>query len=131
MRTVPPWKTQPSPLILPGNNWKRHTGERCPHGLEIYVVDGTHVRNHHDSDFVQGGNGFAYDFVPKNELWLSSEMPDVEAPFVLLHECVEAEMMRGGMSYDKAHDRAKAMEDRLRRELMLGRKPRKLRRIGA
>jgi len=91
--------------------WKTPSGKRCPHGLAIMIVNGSHVRNSFDSDFDQGGNGFAYDFVPKNELWIDGHVPAAERPFVAFHECEEVEFMRVGMSYDDAHETVKKLED--------------------
>lgn len=87
----------------------------CEHGRAVFLVDGTHIRNQHDSDFVQGGNGYRYRFCPKSELWVEESMPEAEVLFVLLHECVEAELMMKGMSYEDAHDIAKRTEDKERR----------------
>ena len=117
-----PWKTTPAiPPCLPMHErtWKQPLGETCPHGRHIMLVDGTHVRNKHDSDFSQGGNGHAYpDFVPMDEIWIDEQIDPVEWPFIAFHECEEAELMEKGMSYDKAHDRVKREEDTLRRSLM-------------
>jgi hypothetical protein len=88
---------------------------RCEHGREVFLVDGTHVRNQHYSDFVQGGNGYRYRFCPKNELWVEAALPEDEVLFILLHECVEAEEMKKGLSYEDAHDIAKRIEDKERR----------------
>jgi hypothetical protein len=82
------------------------------------LVDGTHVRNRHDSDFSQGGNGYAYDFVPKDEIWIDEQIDPVEWPFIAFHECEEAELMKRGMSYDDAHEHAKYAEDIFRHKLM-------------
>jgi hypothetical protein len=100
--------------------WKTRAGDACPHGREIYLVDGTVVRNHLDSDFVQGGNGYRYDFVPREELWVDASMPPEEVPLVVMHECEEAELMAGGMDYEEAHDVAKSMEDAARRKICGG-----------
>ena len=97
------------------DTWKGHIHEVCPHGLAVRLVDGTFVRNHFDSDYSQGGNGYRYRWIPKNEIWIDAEISEVEWPFIIFHECEEVELMRRGMSYDKAHNRAKRMEDRLRR----------------
>lgn len=99
--------------------WKKQINEACPHGRLIFMVNGTHVRNHYDSDFVQGGNGYAYTFIPKGELWIADETPTIEIPFVTFHECIEAELMKGGMDYDHAHVKAKKQEDAFRHELLL------------
>ena len=96
-------------------DWKFHFGEKCPHGLNIFLVNGTYVRNHFDSDWVQGGNGFRYRFNPKSELWLDAEMPESEWAYVLFHECYETEKMREGWSYERAHDAAKRAENKFRR----------------
>jgi len=98
-------------------SWKIDAEHSCPHGLKVYLVDGKYVRDHYDSDFCQGGNGFAYDFVPKNELWIDGAIGENEWHLIEFHECGEAELMRGGMSYDEAHDKIKAQEDRLRHTL--------------
>lgn len=95
--------------------WQRPLGIVCPHGLEVVAVNGTHVRNNYDSDFVQGGNGFRYKFCPQPHLWIEEAMPRAEWPFVLFHECVETELMRQGMSYDRAHNIAKRRENNYRR----------------
>ena len=110
-------------LVLPRSSpvpWKWYLGEACPHGRQIALVDGMHIRNTCDSDFSQGGNGYAYpSFVPKDEIWIDNCIPGEEWPLIAFHECVEAEYMRQGMSYNKAHDKAKAEEDSFRRMLSL------------
>lgn len=95
--------------------WKKDTGEKCEHGLRIYLVDGNHVRENMDPTFIEGGNEFRYDFVPKNQLWIDWHMPEAEHPYILLHECFESEKMRDGWSYDRAHNAAKRAENKLRR----------------
>ena len=114
---TPDWSTLPCrpPRKYETTSWKDYLREKCPHGLLIVLVDGTHVRNVHDSDFCQGGNGFAYPFIPKNEIWVDNCIPPGERALVAFHECVEAELMRGGASYDRAHGEAKRREDAWRR----------------
>jgi len=112
------WSTKPSQRLYGVQPWwKRPLGEVCPHGAEIFLVNGSYVRNTYDSDFTQGGNEFAYTFIPAGEIWIDEFIPVAEWPFVAFHECHEAEDMRRGMSYDKAHDRAKRLEDH-ERQLM-------------
>lgn len=95
--------------------WKKSLGQKCPHGLHLVAVDGTYVRNRWDSDFVQGGGGFRYRFIPKGELWIDWSTPRAEWEFVLFHECHETERMRAGLSYDSAHTGAKRLENKARR----------------
>jgi hypothetical protein len=111
------WTTHPTkpPGAYPRPRWKDYLREACPHGLHVVLVDGTHVRDTYDSDFCQGGNGFAYDFVPRNEIWVDNCIPPGERALVAFHECTEAELMRAGASYDRAHDEAKRREDAFRR----------------
>lgn len=112
---VTDWQTHDvAPTSCP-EPWKRSLGVACPHGLEIFLVDGTLIRNKWDSDFVQGGNGFRYRFCPKRELWVDESTPEDEIPFVAFHECYETELMRQGKSYEAAHDCAKRMENKFRR----------------
>jgi hypothetical protein len=103
----------PSPSKVP---WKRSMGEACPHGLEIFLVDGTYIRNTYDSDFVQGGNGQRYRFCPKRELWIDDSIPEHEWPYVAFHECYETSLMESGYDYDRAHNCAKRAENKFRRQ---------------
>ena len=97
-------------------SWRMRSGKSCPHGLQVILVDGTYVRDHFDSDFSQGGNGFRYDFIPKEEIWVDQEINRKEWGDIIFHECEEVERMKKGMDYDHAHDEAKALEDRRRHQ---------------
>lgn len=94
---------------------RRDSLGRCKHGLKIYLVDGSLVRDQYDSDFSQGGNGQRYDFIPRDELWIDACLPEREWPHVVRHECRETELMRRGKTYSQAHDIAKRIEDRERK----------------
>lgn len=96
-------------------SWKVYSGRRCPHGKKIFLVDGTRVRDEHDSDFSQGGNGYRYRWIPRGEIWVDAEIAEEEWPFIVEHECQESELMKHGMDYDRAHARAKRHEDADRR----------------
>ena len=96
-------------------DWKQFTGERCEHGLKIFLVDGTHVRDKWDTLFIQGGHKLRYDFVPKGEIWIEASLPENERPFVILHECFEITKMEMGWDYDRAHAAAKRIENKMRR----------------
>jgi 8-oxo-dGTP pyrophosphatase MutT (NUDIX family) len=93
---------------------KQDLGIACPHGRHVYLVDGEFVRDHHDSDFTQGGNGFRYRFIPRDEIWVDDDTPHHEIPYVVQHECQESEKMLAGESYEHAHDEAKRTEDKER-----------------
>jgi hypothetical protein len=116
----PSWQTYQSPVEPSQVPWKAFVGECCPHGLNIALVDGTYVRNHFDSDFSQGGNGFRYRFVPRREIWLDADINPTERPFIAFHECQEVERMRMGYGYSRAHDQAKHLEDAFRHHDLRG-----------
>jgi hypothetical protein len=110
------WQTHAvSPTPSP-HWWKKSMGEACPHDREIFLVNGTFVRNNFDSDWVQGGHGYRYRFCSRREIWIDDSMPESELPYVLIHECSEIEWMRQGIDYDHAHDRAKRLENKFRRQ---------------
>jgi hypothetical protein len=108
------WQTTKIPIEYSGETWKKFIGEACPHGLKIALVDGTYVRNNFDSDFSQGGNGFRFRFISRKEIWIDAEIHKDEWPFIAFHECQEAERMRRGYGYSRAHDQAKHLEDAFR-----------------
>lgn len=95
-------------------SFKKYSGITCPHGTKVFAVDGVYVRDNLDSDFCQGGNGYAYNFIPKDEIWIDDVLHVSEWPFIIYHECTESEFMKQGLSYDQAHDKAKAKEDAFR-----------------
>jgi len=86
-------------------------------GLAVYRVDAEKVRDEVDIDFTQGGHPAVYGYIPRGEVWIESTLSNREAAIVLLHELVEYELMREGLSYSKAHDKACAVEHRLRQTL--------------
>jgi hypothetical protein len=117
MANLDDWSTTPAPIRETGLWWKKSMGEKCPHGLEIYLVNGTFIRNNYDSDFVQGGNGQRYRFCPKSELWIDDSIPEIEWPYVALHECYETYLMAEyDYDYDRAHNCAKRLENQWRRQ---------------
>lgn len=76
------------------------------------IVDGTHVRNYIESDFVAGGTWGRWKFIPKNEIWIDNTFPRSEWAYNAFHECFEGNlMMSEGIDYEKAHDLAKEQED--------------------
>lgn len=94
---------------------KKDTGKKCPHGLKIFTVNGEYVRDHADSDYVQGGNPERYSWIPQGEIWIDATTPEDELPYVALHECDEANLMHSHHEgYEQAHDEAKELENKQR-----------------
>lgn len=84
---------------------------------KVVLVDGTVVRDHIDPDFVAGGNPGRYGYVPMDELWVDDSTARGDVGPYVEHEGVESELMlKKGLSYDDAHERATAAERRLRKK---------------
>lgn len=85
-------------------------------GTKIYIIDGTEVRREIDDDFIMGGNGFAYDYVPQDEIWLEKLLDQNERFFIFIHERIESQLMKlYGYDYDAAHMAASGVELAARR----------------
>ncbi|HEY2154021.1 MAG TPA: hypothetical protein VGH33_00225 [Isosphaeraceae bacterium] len=79
------------------------------------LVDGGYVRSVYRTDYVEGGHGYVYPWVPKREIWLEHGVAAKELPFVLAHEYTELRLMRDdGLAYDPAHAIAAKVEFALR-----------------
>jgi hypothetical protein len=88
----------------------------CPHGLKVFLVDGTYVRNNIDSDFVTG-SGHNFPGISKKEIWIDRAMPKKERQIFIANECRQAEIIRSGGSLTKAYESAKRAEDHTRKLL--------------
>jgi hypothetical protein len=83
--------------------------------IEARLVDGGLVRSLYRTDYVEGGHGYVYPWVPKREIWLEQGVALRELPFVLAHEYTELRLMRDeGLEYDPAHAIAAKVEYALR-----------------
>lgn len=79
--------------------------------VKVYLVDGLAVRTLHDVDFLLGGHGLIYGFIPQKEIWLDLYIEPYEQDADLVHEYSEWTMMAYmEMSYDNAHDLASKIE---------------------
>jgi hypothetical protein len=77
--------------------------------IKVWIVSGEIVRDLFFLDFTEGGHGYIYSFIPKNEVWIDDDIEPDEIKFVLLHEMHERALMSKGMKYDLAHaDSSKA-----------------------
>jgi hypothetical protein len=85
------------------------------------LVDGCLVRCLYRTDYVEGGHGHVYPWVPKREIWLEHGVAAKELPFVLAHEYTELRLMRDdGLEYGPAHAIAAKVEFALREGDSLG-----------
>jgi len=84
-------------------------------GITMKLVDGDKVKLQHDIDFVEGGNDKAYDYMPKNEIWIDKNIHSHDWQFICLHEFVEKVIMeRDKLSYNEAHKLADEVEKEAR-----------------
>lgn len=88
--------------------------------ITVWIVDGRYVRKTIDEEFTNFGQHFRFRFIPMNELWLDKEYGPGEGQFFIDHLLVERRLMAAGMTYDKALEKADAVErlERRRSEMI-------------
>jgi hypothetical protein len=84
-------------------------------GLAVWVVDGTYVRGNIDEEFTNYGQHYRFSYIPENELWLDREAASDERKFFIDHLLVEHRLMKKGMPYGQALERADRAERKERR----------------
>jgi|GEM_PF-2919783 len=88
--------------------------------IKIYRVNASQVRDQFDSDWNQGGHHYAgvdgqYNYIPIDEVWIDGNLNEKDTKAVILHELFEYFLMTvHAMTYDQAHERAKAEEQKFR-----------------
>src|SRR5947199_303822 len=82
--------------------------------VHCYLVDGEWIRNVRDVDFTNGAHHLTRAYVPPSEIWIDDAAAASERGFIVAHEAHELTLMRSGMGYDDAHERALALERSLR-----------------
>jgi hypothetical protein len=88
-------------------------------GTKVFIVNGKQVRTVYKVDYTEGGHGYVYGFIPKDEIWIDDDVIAAERPYILLHERTEREKMKDhGWLYNRAHAFAaeKEWEDRQEKE---------------
>lgn len=92
-------------------------GEFKDEGTTVWIASGQRIRDLYRTDFVEGGHGYVYKWIPKNEIWLEDQLQEAEKPFILLHEFVEMIYMHHlNADYASAHRAAAKIEFRSRKE---------------
>ncbi len=85
-----------------------------PDGTQVWMVSGRLVRSVYDIEFTEGGHEHVYEYIPRGEVWIDDDIHENERGFVLFHELYERNLMKNGMDYDTAHDRASKKEKHYR-----------------
>ena len=118
------WRGKDSPqlrhhVVEPVGGFNKHL-LGVMNGYKVYLVNGTYVRDHYDINFTMGSHGQADKFVPKDEVWIDDELSEFERESLIRHELHEAELMKDGMSYEKAHESACKVEEEFREKSSSG-----------
>jgi hypothetical protein len=74
--------------------------------IKVWVVNGQYVREHLDEEFTNFGQHYRFPFIPINEFWLDQQHAPGEEQFFINHLLIEHSLMRNGMDYDQAIDKA-------------------------
>lgn len=84
--------------------------------VEVWSVDGNLVRSYYKTDYTEGGHGYVYPWVPRQEIWVEDGVDRREMPYITAHEYLERRLMRdAGIDYDRAHAVCSAVEFDLRK----------------
>ncbi|MCE1165812.1 MAG: hypothetical protein LWX07_10470 [Bacteroidetes bacterium] len=95
------------------NVYRVPAGER--NGVQIWIVDGFNVRRDIYPDFGFSGNGYAYKFIPENEIWIDGDITCEEMEYSVSLELKEREMMSRGIYYDSAYTESVKVSDSMRK----------------
>jgi hypothetical protein len=91
------------------NIYRYYVGNK--NGFDVWIVDGYKVRQKIYKEFLYGGNGQRYCYVPPGEIWIDHAVSCEEYELTLAHELNERHLMaRYGWTYDKSHDSSLAIE---------------------
>ena len=83
--------------------------------IDVFFVNGNEVRNRYKTDYIEGGHGYVYKWIPNKEIWIELGIHPDEVPYILLHEYTERILMKyHGIKYDKAHAIAAKVEFKMR-----------------
>lgn len=111
-------------------DWKKFVRKELSYN--IYSVNGTWVRNNLSAYFGHGGHGYVHEFIPLDEIWVSTHHyhegkeqiancickvrePNQEVSknyfeSTIIHEIAECEEMKKGIAFFEAHQIALAKE---------------------
>lgn len=85
-------------------------------GTKVCLVNGGYVRDNWDDDFIRGGHGYAYRFIPKDEIWIEKMENKKDQADILGHELDEwYDMKYKHKKYEPAHKDALKIETEIRK----------------
>jgi len=72
--------------------------------VRVWLIDGNLARSYYKTDYTEGGHGYVYPWVPKDQIWIEKDLDRAEIPYIVSHEYLELRLMRDkGLEYDRAH----------------------------
>jgi hypothetical protein len=84
--------------------------------VEVWLIDGNLARSYYKTDYTEGGHGYVYPWVPRQEIWVEDGVDRREVPFIVSHEYLERRLMRDEeLDYDTAHEICSKVEFNLRK----------------
>ncbi len=90
--------------------------------FNVWIVDGTYIRNNMDEEFTNYGQHYRFSFIPENEFWIDREREPGEEKYFIDSMLVMNRLMANGMSHDEAVKKAEAAERKERAKSRLMRK---------
>jgi hypothetical protein len=79
--------------------------------VKVYLINGEVVRDLYKTDYVEGGHGYVYEWIPLDEIWVDAKVKADEIPVIILHEYLERILMKfKGFPYVRAHNAALKVE---------------------
>lgn len=85
--------------------------------ITVWIVNGEIARDLYKTDYCEGGHGYVYPWIPKDEIWIEKDIEEDEIPYILHHEYIELKLMRDkDMDYEDAHEIAAKKEFEKRKE---------------
>lgn len=82
---------------------------------KVWIVNGKFVRENICEDFVNVGQHYRFNFIPKNEFWIAKEAAPGEAKFYIDYLLLENRLMKEGVGKKEAMRRASIIERRERK----------------
>jgi len=88
--------------------------------ITVWIVDGNFIRCHIDEEFTNFGQHYRFKFIPESEFWIDQEHGKIEEErFYIDHMLVEYRLMKSGIVYEKAIEKADLIEKRERSKVRL------------
>ena len=74
--------------------------------IKIWVVDGNWIRTNINIEFINVGQHYKFNFIPKDEVWLDVEAVPDEQEFFIKNIIIEMSLMEKGVDYTEAVEAA-------------------------